>query len=64
MPLWPSCTEDAGFEVDDRLLTSREQVERFKGEHDVATTPLVFIGGEAIGGSEDLARYLERLPQD
>ena len=32
----------------------------FKAEHQVATTPLIFIGGEAIGGSEQLANYLER----
>jgi glutaredoxin 3 len=52
--------EESGFELDDRLLTSREQVEAFKAEHHVATTPLVFIDGEAIGGSEALAAYLEK----
>lgn len=56
--------EDAGFEVDDRLLTSREQVDAFKEEHGVATTPLIFIDGEEIGGSEELAQYLEQVPQD
>lgn len=55
--------EDAGYDVDDRLLTSREQVEEFKKIHGVATTPLVFIDGETIGGSEKLARYLESVPQ-
>ena len=47
-----------GFEVDDRILRSREEVEAFKAEHGVATTPLVFIDGEQIGGSDDLERYL------
>lgn len=56
--------EDAGFAIDDRLLTSREQVDQFKQEHDLTTTPLIFIDGEKIGGSEELASYLERLPQD
>jgi glutaredoxin len=56
--------EDAGFEVEDRLLTSREQVDEFKEEHGVATTPLIFIDGKEIGGSEQLAAYLETVPQD
>jgi glutaredoxin len=56
--------EDAGFEVQDRLLTSREQVDEFKEEHGLSTTPLIVIDGEEIGGSEELAAYLERVPQD
>jgi glutaredoxin len=56
--------EDAGFDIDEHLLTSREQVDAFKDEHGVATTPQVFIDGERIGGSEELARYLESVPQD
>lgn len=50
--------EDAGYEVDDRLLSSREEVDAFQEEHDVETTPQVFIEGERIGGSDDLERYL------
>jgi glutaredoxin len=50
--------EDNGFEVDDRLLRSREEVDAFKAEHGLATTPLIFIDGEKIGGSDDLARHL------
>ncbi|MEJ7777533.1 MAG: glutaredoxin domain-containing protein [Sphingomicrobium sp.] len=50
--------EDAGFKVDDHILASREEVDAFKDEHGVSTTPLVFIDGEQIGGSEDVARYL------
>lgn len=56
--------DDAGFTVEERLLTSREQVDRFKEEHGLDTTPLIFIGDEEIGGSEELARYLEAVPQD
>jgi glutaredoxin 3 len=52
--------EDSGLPFDDRLLTSREEVEAFKAEHGVATTPQVFIDGERIGGSEELARFLQR----
>lgn len=50
--------EQHGFEVDDHLLTSREEVDAFKEEHSLTTTPLVFIGKERIGGSDDLARHL------
>ncbi|MCP3734748.1 glutaredoxin [Sphingomonas sp. RP10(2022)] len=50
--------QSEGFEVDDRILRSREEVEAFKAEQGVDTTPLVFIGDEKIGGSDDLERYL------
>lgn len=50
--------EDNDFDVDDRILRSREEVDAFKNEHGVATTPQVFIDGERIGGSDDLERYL------
>ncbi len=52
--------DDAGFTVDDRILRSRDEVEAFKAEHGVATTPQVFIDGERIGGSDDLERYLAK----
>jgi glutaredoxin len=55
--------EDAGFEVDDQLLTSRNQVEQFKEKHGVATTPLVIIDGKPVGGSNELAHFLETGPQ-
>ena len=51
-----------GFEVDDRILGTRMEVEAFKAEHDVATTPLIFIDGEPVGGSRDLERYLAEQP--
>ena len=50
--------ESAGYAVDDRVLSSREEVEAFKAEHDLDTTPLVVIDGETIGGSDGLERYL------
>jgi len=56
--------EDAGLPFDDHLLTSREETDAFKDEHGVDTTPQVFIDGERIGGSEELAQYLETVPQD
>lgn len=51
--------EEAGYDVDDRLLTSREQVEEFKAKEGVATTPIIFIGDERIDGSDELAAWLE-----
>jgi len=51
--------EDAGIPFDDRLLTSREEVDAFKDDQSVDTTPQVFINDERIGGSEELASYLE-----
>lgn len=50
--------EQNGFEVDDRVLASREEVDAFEEEQGVPTTPQVFIDGERIGGSDDLERYL------
>ena len=50
--------EEKGFEVEEHILGSREQVDAFKAEQNVRTTPLIFIGDERIGGSDDLERYL------
>ena len=47
-----------GFEVDDRVLQSRDEVDAAQKEFGVATTPVVFIGDEQVGGSDDLERYL------
>ena len=46
-----------GYKVDDRHLTTRAETDRFKAEHGVATTPQTFIGGERIGGHDDLRRF-------
>ena len=54
--------EAAGYEVDDRILTTREEVDAFEAERGLATTPLVEIDGEAIGGSDDLERWLAAQP--
>lgn len=51
--------EQAGYEVDDQILRSREEVEAFKAKHDLSTTPLIVIDGQRIGGSDDLARFLD-----
>ncbi len=50
--------EQAGYEVEEHLLTSRDEVDAFKDEHGLATTPLIIIDGEEIGGASDLEQYL------
>ncbi|WP_164549663.1 glutaredoxin domain-containing protein [Altericroceibacterium xinjiangense] len=50
--------EQAGYQVDDRILHSREETNAYQQKEGVSTTPQVFIGGERIGGSEELERYL------
>lgn len=47
-----------GFAFTERLLTSREEVEAFKAEQGVKTTPQVWIAGQRIGGHDDLRRWL------
>jgi len=49
--------ERHGYVVDDRWLTTRAQTDAFKAEHGVATTPQTFIGGQRIGGNDDLRRF-------
>ena len=44
--------EAAGFEVQDRHLTTPEETDAFKSEHDVKTTPQVWIGDDRVGGYE------------
>jgi glutaredoxin len=46
-----------GYRVQDHLLTTREQVDAFKAQQGVKTTPQVFIEGTRIGGYDDLRRH-------
>ena len=50
----------AGYAVEDRRLTTREEVDAFKARHGVPTTPQVFIEGKRVGGYDDLRRFLGR----
>lgn len=52
--------EEAGYEIDDRVLETRDEVDSFEEEQGVDTTPQVFIGGERIGGSDALEQYLSQ----
>lgn len=54
----------SGYAVEDHQLSTRDQTDAFKAQHDVATTPQVFIGGQRIGGYDDLRRYLGKRVAD
>jgi glutaredoxin len=45
------------FVVEDHHLVSREQIDAFKSEYDVKTTPQTFIDGDRIGGFGDLSVF-------
>lgn len=47
-----------GYQVEDRHLTTRAEVDAFKAEHEVATTPQIFVDGKRVGGHDDLRRFL------
>ena len=46
-----------GFEIEDHHLETREETDAFKEKHGVKTTPQTFIGGERIGGYDDLREH-------
>lgn len=50
--------DDGGFEVEEHILRTREEVDAFEAEQQVPTTPQVFIEGERIGGARELELYL------
>ena len=53
-----SLLEQAGYEVEDHILRSRDEVDAFLDAEGVSTTPQVFIGNARIGGSDELEAYL------
>lgn len=56
--------EREGFQVEDHHLTTRAETDAFRQEHDVATTPQVWINGERVGGYTDLrAHFGKRMLQ-
>jgi len=50
--------ERNGFDVDDRIFQSREEVDAFKQEQGIDTTPLIFIDDERVGGCDELEQRL------
>jgi glutaredoxin len=53
-----------GYEVEDHSLRTREETDAFKAEHGVKTTPQIFIGGERVGGYDDLRRFFGKPVPD
>lgn len=52
--------ERNGYQIDDHHLTTREETDAFKEKHGVSTTPQTWIGGERIGGYDDLSEHFGR----
>ncbi len=50
--------EQAGYEVDDRQMTTREEVDAFEEQEGVRTTPVTFIDGQRYATSEALEEFL------
>lgn len=46
-----------GYAVEDHHLTTREETDAYMARGGVETTPQTFIGGERIGGYDDLRRF-------
>lgn len=51
-----------GFKVTDHKLATREEVDKFKKEQGVETTPQTYINGERLGGYDDLRYYFCMKP--
>jgi glutaredoxin len=56
--------ERSGFEVEDHHLKTRAETDAFRSEHKVQTTPQIFIGGNRVGGYDDLRRFLGKKVRD
>lgn len=56
--------EEAGYTVDDRQMTSREEVDAFEAQEGVSTTPVTFIDGKRYKTSEELAEFLASQTAD
>lgn len=49
--------EKKNINFDDHIFSSKEEEENFKEEHNVKTTPQIFLKGRRIGGFTDLAEH-------
>ena len=50
--------DEHGYETEEHVLTSRDEVDSFEAKEGVSTTPQVYIDGERIGGCDELERFL------
>ncbi len=56
--------ERRGFAVEDHHLKTHDETNAFKQEHAVDTTPQTFIGGDRIGGYDDLREHFGQVVKD
>lgn len=56
--------ERNGFVVQDKHLTTRDDIDAFKAEHSVKSTPQTFIDGKRIGGFDDLSAHFGKPVAD
>lgn len=56
--------ERQGYIVEDHPLNSREETDALKAKYHVKTTPQIFIGGDRIGGHDDLLQFLGKKTHD
>ena len=54
--------ERQGFKVDDNHLNSRAEIDFFKAEYGVTSTPQTFIDGARVGGFDELSSYFGKAP--
>ena len=46
-----------GYEIEDRHLTTRPETDAFKAQHDVKSTPQIWLDGKRIGGYDALTEH-------
>lgn len=56
--------EREGYEVEDHYLETREETDAFMEKHGVETTPQTWIGGQRIGGYDELREYFDKPVKD
>lgn len=56
--------EREGYEVEDHYLETREETDTFMEQHGVETTPQTWIGGQRIGGYDELREYFDKPVKD
>ncbi|MEE4146663.1 MAG: glutaredoxin [Halieaceae bacterium] len=56
--------EREGLEVEDHHLRTRKETEAFQQQHHVDTTPQTWIGGDRVGGYDDLREYFGKAVSD
>lgn len=57
--------ERNGYQVEDHPLRTRAETDAFMAEHGVTTTPQTWIGGDRIGGYDDLRAFFgQPLPEE